>query len=247
MLTLLPILCYHHIGVRHEPHGERGLWVSMERFTQHMNLLVRLGYQSITLGQLGEVLSGRMPRPRRAVVLTFDDAYDNFNDWAWPVLRERGMTATVFVVTGLVGGRSEWDGEDAAPLMDWPTLGRLAKAGVECASHTVSHPHLSQVSPEVMSEELSLSRQTLEHELGQSVTTLAYPSGDFNPAVIAAARHAGYQTACTIQRGNRHGPATCMSLKRVPIDENVTVKRLRRRLRIGYDYEWRLHHALGRE
>src|ERR671914_537157 len=53
---------------------------------------------------------GRADLPPRAVLLTFDDAYDDFAEVAWPLLRHHGLPATLFVPTAYpdVPGRAFW-------------------------------------------------------------------------------------------------------------------------------------------
>ena len=62
---------------------------------------------------LAEVLEARRNRralPRRALLLTFDDAYGDFAEHAWPALRRRGLSATLFVPTAYPDqpGRAFW-------------------------------------------------------------------------------------------------------------------------------------------
>ena len=42
--------------------------------------------------------------PKNAVVLTFDDGYYDFGDIAFPILKEEGVPATLFITTGFVNG-----------------------------------------------------------------------------------------------------------------------------------------------
>src|SRR5207244_4205263 len=74
-----------------------------------------------TLSQVAAWAAGRAALPPRCVALTFDDAYACVFEHAAPVLRGLGWPATVFVVTGRIGGWNEWDaprGIARAALMD---------------------------------------------------------------------------------------------------------------------------------
>ena len=238
---LLPILLYHHVGMRREPGGHRRLWVSSQRFREHLTFLSDAGYRCLPLGACLGWLSGEAPPPRRTVALTFDDAYVNFRDHAHPVLREMGAGATVYVVTGEVGGTSRWDAGCETPLMDWSDLKRLHHEGVEFGAHSVTHPRLTALPAAQVCAELRHARTALEDRLGTPVRTVAYPYGDVNLAVGRAAGEAGYEAGCTILRGNLHRPAARMNLKRVQVDQYTTVERLRRRLAALYDITCRLH------
>ncbi len=235
-MLLLPILNYHHVGLRTEPFGHRHLWVSTERLTQHLGYLAQEGYRCLALRDCVPYLAGTAPAPPRLVALTFDDGYANFLSHAYPILKEHGFSASVSVVTGEVGGRSHWDRGWESPLMGWDDIVALNRKGIEIASHTVSHPALTHLSPDLAREELKRSRRVLEEKLGIPVTTLVYPYGDVNSSIEEAAKQAGYHLACSSDRGNRHDPCHLFRLKRVPMDEFVTIARLRRRLSSLYHY-----------
>ena len=95
-----------------------------------------LGYETVSLGRaLG--LAGEAPLPQRPLVLTFDDGTLDFWEHARPVLDLHGFSATLFVVTGHVGGESGWDrdlDEPDRPLMSWDQLRELDRAGYEIGS-----------------------------------------------------------------------------------------------------------------
>lgn len=59
-------------------------------------------YDPVSLDQVLEAFSGGRCLPRRAVLVTFDDAYRDFGEVAWPILREHGVPATLFVPTAYV-------------------------------------------------------------------------------------------------------------------------------------------------
>lgn len=67
-----------------------------DAFAGHLDFLQRY-YQVIPLAQLE-----RRAIPDRAVVITFDDGYRSVYDAAYPLLRARGMPATVYLVTAVV-------------------------------------------------------------------------------------------------------------------------------------------------
>jgi peptidoglycan/xylan/chitin deacetylase (PgdA/CDA1 family) len=235
-MLLLPILSYHHVGVRAEPFGHSRLWVSSDRFSQHLAFLAEEGYRCLTLRDCIPYLSEDAPLLHRAIVLTFDDGYADFISHAYPILKQYGFPATVAVVTGAVGHSSRWDVGWESPIMTWPDIIALSRDGIEFASHTVSHPHLTHLPSGMARQELEDSRLTLEAKIAMPVTTLIYPYGDVNEEIEGAARIAGYAAACSDVRGNRHRPWERLRLKRVPMDEFVTVDRLSQRLSSFYGY-----------
>jgi peptidoglycan/xylan/chitin deacetylase (PgdA/CDA1 family) len=235
----LPILSYHHLGAREESSGHRRLWISRERFEEQIAHLSRSGYRCVTLRDAAVHLRERRAL-RRTVVLTFDDGYESFFEIAFPILLAYRFSATVFAVTGEVGGTSRWDRGSKTKLMDWPQLRELGQAGVEVASHTASHPRLTRLPAAAAKKEMEDSRDALEQRLGFAATTLAYPYGDWNDLVARWAEEARYRAACTIVRGNLHRPQGIYRLKRVPVDEFTGLERFRRRLSPIYDITCRV-------
>jgi peptidoglycan/xylan/chitin deacetylase (PgdA/CDA1 family) len=186
------VLCYH--AVSETWHHE--LSVPADVMERQLRLLLRLGYRPVTAA---EAVTGS----GRLLHVTFDDAFASVTN-AVPVLERTGVRATVFACSGYGDGRPldipELAGElrarpDELRTLTWDELRALAGRGVEVSSHTVSHPHLPTLSDAELEDELRSSRQRLEDELGRPCRVLAYPYGECDERVRAAARTAGYEAA----------------------------------------------------
>jgi peptidoglycan/xylan/chitin deacetylase (PgdA/CDA1 family) len=104
-------------------------------------------------------------------------------------------------------GIEQWAGtkyEDELACMDWDELRRLSDAGWEIASHTQTHPHLTEVGDEQLREELVASREEVGDQIGVPCRTIAYPFGDHDERVEQAVRDAGYEAAGGIRPGPRN-------------------------------------------
>jgi peptidoglycan/xylan/chitin deacetylase (PgdA/CDA1 family) len=122
------------------------------------------------------------------VLLTFDDAFQDFADIAWPLLRQRGLGATVFVPTGRVAGADDWEngaGHAARRLMDWNQMRRLSAEGVEFGGHSVDHGDLTRLPEAELRRQVLACQQTLQAELGRPAVAFAPPYGCTTPAVRA--------------------------------------------------------------
>ncbi len=84
-----------------EKEAIHGLVTSTETFRRHLEI-IREHYDVLTLEEASEVLQGGTAR-RAVAVITFDDGYRDVYEQALPALREYGLPATVFIVTGCVG------------------------------------------------------------------------------------------------------------------------------------------------
>ena len=157
-----------------------------ETFRAQMELLKREGAPVVAAGEIAS-------RPG-SVALTFDDGFQNFYTHAFPVLREFGFPATVFIVSGYCGGRNNWPTQSAGvpvlDLMGWSEIREVSRYGVSLGAHTVTHPHLGSLPTAEAERELRQSRAEIQDRTGVRVTEFAYPYGDWNPALRGlAARH----------------------------------------------------------
>lgn len=226
-------LCYHSIA----PEGPAYLRVSAEMFERQLALFKRLGLASGSSRELRDLDAGRLRRP--TVFLTFDDGYrDNF-ETALPLLRAHGFTATVFVLPPLLdqGGPFVWP-EVAADRerfpgvmrsMTWEMAGEMTEAGIEIGSHTLTHPHLPELSEEDMREQLWDSRQRIIARLGRC-ETIAYPFGEWSPAVARAAAECGYSFAYSLPTKTGQASAEPHAIPRINVDDRDRDWRLRAKL-----------------
>jgi peptidoglycan/xylan/chitin deacetylase (PgdA/CDA1 family) len=196
------VLCYHAIS-DDWPHA---LATGPATFERQLRAVLARGYRP---GSAAQAVEGRA----RVLHITFDDAFISI-DRALPILEGLGLRATVFACTGYADGGRPLDvpelADDAARLpheletMDWDALRSLGERGIDVQSHTVSHPHLPRLGDEELRRELSESRERLEAELGRRVGLLAYPFGDEDQRVRAAARAAGYDAAFALPGRTRN-------------------------------------------
>ncbi|MDQ3777388.1 MAG: polysaccharide deacetylase family protein [Actinomycetota bacterium] len=110
-LDLLPVLTYHRIDERAGDGGVgSGVFSATPREFSAQVAWLAVHRRILSLSELLDVRRGRTPLPRRSIMVTFDDAYRDFADAAWPVLKERGVPVTLFVPTAYPGfdGRAFW-------------------------------------------------------------------------------------------------------------------------------------------
>ncbi|MHB9034780.1 MAG: polysaccharide deacetylase family protein [Anaerolineae bacterium] len=182
----LRILMYHSISDNpHDPHA-----VSPAVFRRQMHLLQN--YRVVSFEQ-GLKLLPTAQVLRKSVIITFDDALQDFYTHALPVLKEFGYPVTVFIPTGLVGQCAVWDSYDQTKrLMAWSHLESCQRYNVSFGSHTVNHARLTTCTAASLEIELRDSLSTLRARLEQVIPALAYPGGYQDQRVRQAARQAGY-------------------------------------------------------
>jgi len=215
---------YHRIAVRPKGTTVPAHYVSPGLLRRQLHALVRLGYEAVSLGQMHAGLRGEARLPRRPIVLTFDDGYENYATRAAPLIEDRGWAGTVFVVAGLAGKTNDWDnrqGDVVEPLMGFETLRDLVKRGHEIGSHTFSHVRLGHVPIEVAEVEVVRAKEALEAGIGQRVPYFCYPYGDHNSEVRRLVREAGHEGATTVRRGKNRPETDPFQWNRINVRRNT--------------------------
>ena len=202
----IPILMYHKIG--DPPPGSKlsKLWVSTKKFRRQMAYLAEEGWHPITFKDLYAYWDKGTPLPTKPVILTFDDGYQNNYTEAFPILRDFGFRAVLYVVVQTVGWDNKWHdpaSETRIPMISWAQLKELQKAGWEIGSHTMNHPRLHKIEQKDVVIELEKSRAVIAEFLGETPDSFAYPygAGEDLPRVVQAVKEAGYRTAVTVHAG----------------------------------------------
>lgn len=109
----MTVVCYHRVTPYPEPSFDvfpGTVSATPEVFAAQMDLLADR-HNVISMDQLVAWLEGDGDLPPRPAVVTFDDGYADNHTHAFPILRERGLPATVFLTTGLIetGAGAWWD------------------------------------------------------------------------------------------------------------------------------------------
>jgi peptidoglycan/xylan/chitin deacetylase (PgdA/CDA1 family) len=233
-LPPISILMYHQVGEFSSPESHRASFCHVKRFSAQMWFLKRFGYNVVSLDQAAAALFEGQPLSGRPVVLTFDDGYRNFLDYAFPVLCRHRFPATVFLVTGRIGQDSDWvrrAGRQAAPLMSVAEIRDLSTRGIGFGAHSVTHPRLSQIEPARMRDEVQSSKAQLEAILQSPVAHFCYPYGDYDAAVRDAVANAGFDTGLTCIRGAANGAHNAFEIPRKAISYGDSLA----------GYWWKLH------
>lgn len=196
MSSNLLILGLHRVGFP-PPHAKiRGLFISPQLLAFELSLIQKMGYRFATLKQA-------LANPQeKTAVITFDDGYADNYSAALPVLEKFNAPATVFVITGDVGGKNVvWKeaGEDLpSDILDWESLAELQARGWEIGSHAHEHIHLARYGEAEQERAIQRSIREIEKNLGTTPVSFAYPYGSYNDATKRVLTRAGIKYAVTI-------------------------------------------------
>ena len=207
-----------------------GNYVSPQSFAQQLDALLEWGYQTIDFDDWLRYRSdGAWRFVVRPLIITFDDGYTCFDRNAWPALRDRGMTATVFLVASQIGGTNAWDSDERQePLLDARRIRELQREGVRFGSHSLTHLPLARASEKQAMRELAESRSRLGDLLDAPPRVFAYPFSNQNAEVRRLAREAGYLAA--VRGGGRMNTRHTdpYGLRRIKPEPDMTIAQLRR-------------------
>jgi peptidoglycan/xylan/chitin deacetylase (PgdA/CDA1 family) len=199
------ILMYHQVTEIPRNLDPLGLAIPPDQFDQQMSYLARNGFSCLNLHEAVQHFRNSQPTPRKSFVLTFDDGYQDFYTNACPILDKYGFTATVFLVAGQMGSRSNWWGQEGAHsgfLLSQAEAKDLVRRGYILGSHTLSHPFLNLLDDQSAFEEIRNSRVLLQDTLDTRVDYFAYPFSETNPRIEALVEATGYTAACAGDSGS---------------------------------------------
>ena len=157
--------------------------------------------------------------PRRAIMITFDDGYADLAGHAFPVLERYGMTATVFVVTGRMGGQDDWNdplGGDRFNLLSETDIVHWNARGIEFGSHGRTHRDLVALDLDTLVWEIEGSRADLARLLRTEPAAIAYPFGSYDARVTEVARRY-YALGFTIREGFHRNSADPLQVPRLQV------------------------------
>ncbi|MFJ8533325.1 polysaccharide deacetylase family protein [Streptomyces sp. NPDC093591] len=225
------IAMYHSVSdCRDDPYN---VTVTPARLERQLGWMARRGLRGVSVREL---LAARARGAEGGLVgLTFDDGYTDFVTAALPVLLRRGFTATVFVLPGRLGGANAWEPTGPRkPLLDADGIRRAVAAGMEVASHGLTHLDLTEATDQVLHTEVTDSRHRLAGITGEDIEGFCYPYGRLDARAADAVRRAGYRYACAIAPG----PAGSgdFALPRIHVGEADTSVRLELKRRLARCY-----------
>jgi peptidoglycan/xylan/chitin deacetylase (PgdA/CDA1 family) len=170
--------------------------VSINEFQEQVAWLLGNKFDIVPLSVLEHAIrKNDYSSHNKKVILTFDDGYLDFVTNALPILLRYGATATVFLVTDMIGGHVSWkkNGEQT-PLMSMDDLHYIKTKKISLGSHTATHANLTILDDKQLHKQLSNSYQRLT-ALGESFYALSYPWGQWTAKVAKAVEASGYSCA----------------------------------------------------
>ncbi len=198
----VPVLVYHGVtresGKIEDPTEE----ISLENFTQQMLALKKEGYRTVTLREFEDFLEGKIELPDRSFLLTFDDGIKTSYYNSDPLLQALGFKAIMYVITA----HSTTNEKSPYYITREEVLEMAATGRWDIQSHGRNDHNLIKINKEGkrghfmtnkkwldrenrlendkeyrerIIQDLTDSKRDIEDLLGNTVTSYAFPFGDY--------------------------------------------------------------------
>ena len=193
----VPILMYHVIAAPPAGAPFPGLYVAPTEFAEQMQALKDAGWHAVTLDRVEAYWRRGVPLgPGKPIVLSFDNGYQSQYTQALPVLRRLGWVGVENLqLTGLPPSQGGLGQEE---------IRGLVAAGWELDTQGFSHADLITLDAQELHYQVAVARQVVQQRYHVPVHWFCYPSGHYNPAVVAEVRAAGYTGSTTVVPGWAH-------------------------------------------
>lgn len=201
----VPIIMYHRVD---DNAAVSKLSVSPGSFRRQMSFLKRHNYNVVRLEDLPRLLeSGSVPY--KTIAITFDDGYENNYENAYPVLKEFGIPATIFIAPALIGKDD---------FLTWDQVIEMSESGViSIGSHSMTHAYLPDIPEQRLDIEIFDSKRAIESHLRKDIFSFSYPLGHFNEHVRDKVKKAGYKIAVSTNPGRNYPKHDLFAMKRLRI------------------------------
>jgi len=202
---VVPVIMYHKINDRA---GISKLNVTPESFREQISFLKRHDYNVVELEKLAELVKENKI-PYKTIAITFDDGYKNNYTYAYPILKELGIPATIFISPALIGHEG---------YLTWDQVIEMSESGViSIGSHAMTHAYLPGLAEQKLNIEITDSKRAIESHIRKAVFSFSYPVGAFDVRVKEKVRKAGYEIAVATNPGRDYPDHDLFAMKRVRI------------------------------
>lgn len=200
----VPVLQYHKISKPWPDARVRGGFTPPRRFFKQMSYLKNQGFVFYTASELIKSFEQGGKFPPNGIALTLDDGWkDNYTN-AFPVLRQLGIKATIFIIPASIGqvfSGATAEGEQPHAHLSQDEILEMADHGIEFGSHTMNHRLLNRLSEPEVKSEVEEAKREIENLLQKPCLTFAYPAGFFSEPARRAVERAGHIAAFTTTYG----------------------------------------------
>mgnify|MGYP000133336036 FL=1 len=199
----IPVLCYHNIATQNEKENypEESDWtITTDNFKEHLDYLKNNNYKTLTMDEFYNWKIGNLNLPYKSVLITFDDGFLSNYEYAFKLLKEYNMNATIFVVGSFIDNSTtnEWNG-NIKTYMTKDILENLKNEypNIEIYSHSYNLHYQGAIN-----QNKDVLMQDIENfdNFYPNTDILCYPFGQYNDNIEDCLKESNYKMAF------RYGP-----------------------------------------
>lgn len=170
--------------------GRVKLSISPSVFENQLKAMQKDNFQTIFARDISNVISQKNDKK---IVLTFDDGYEDFYYYVFPLLKKYQMKGTIYIIYNFIGKKDY--------LNEFQIKEMIASGLVELGAHTLNHAYLKDMKENLAWKEIYDCKILLEKMFAVPVPSFAYPFGAFNKETVNLVRKAGYTNAVSVIPG----------------------------------------------
>lgn len=219
----IAVLCYHNIATAEEKENfpyEQNWTISIDNFREHLEYLKLHNYKTLTMEEFYQWKIGNIKLPYKSVLITFDDGFLSNYEYAFPLLQQYNMNATVFVVGSFIQNSQEaqWTGNIKTYMSKDILLSIDEKyPNIEIYSHSYNLHYQGAINQD---KEILIDDIKNFNDFYKSTNIFCYPFGQYNKTMENALEESEYKLAF------RYGPAKNDYKKASRKDNNFEIPRL---------------------
>ncbi len=235
----VPIVMYHHLEEDESKLNE--FMVTPEKFRTDMEKIQELGYQTVSYREIYDFVYGNGKLPEKPILVTFDDGYESNYIYAYPVLKELKMKATIAII-GVTVGKDEYMGKPAFPHFSYEQAKEMQDSGyIEIQTHTYDLHNIEKrtgvlpndsedlsVYNQIVREDITKATKEIEENIGNECFVFSYPYGAYNDLTEHIMEELGFSITVTTDAGVNHlvrgDKTTLRKLKRYMITNDTDIE-----------------------
>lgn len=226
----VPVLMYHHILPQ-----SSFIASSVDEFREQMSFLAQNGWTTLSSDEFYRYKKGAFSPPKKSVFITFDDGWRDNYVYAYPILKEFGLKATLFLITEWIekasenrenfepmkhkDAKKEVSQHPAKVILNWDEIETM-KDVFDFHSHTYTHRD-NCFETITWKDEFQKSRNIIQKRLGFDDLHLCWPRGIYDETLIKEAQKEGFKILYTTKRGINNPDGKMDEIKRIAVKKGA--------------------------
>lgn len=178
------------------------------------------GYVFVSIDDVCTMLKEKKFGKKHFICFTFDDGHLDTYTHALPIMERYSIPFCVYVTPGYVSNDVEAREDEHIPMMSIEQVVQLSRHPLcTIGSHTMSHPHLDNMSYDNQREEILTANDVLEGWIGKPIVHFASPYGSHNAQTLNVVRDLSMTSHVSISGGPVRSNSNLICLPRVELGE----------------------------